>query len=289
MAWIIIDDIDRSPSLAIGFRARAFLAPLEDSAMLPFKVLMLRMRPLIPALGTACLILATGARGQGIQTPSSRAPLIAVTSFDAPSLDPDAQASIVSALSSALLEQGKVRVMEREQMDRILAEQGFSASGACDTNSCALEMGRILAVDQLISGRIGRVGQTYTISARRVDVRTGEVLRSITRNTRGEIDDVLTLLVPDVAEDLVKDPGRSSETVATSVAADSARAAAASPEGIQPSEEGRPLWPWIAGGAVLVGGGVAGALLFLGSDGTSAPAASGETGTAGDLTVRWAE
>jgi TolB-like protein len=220
---------------------------------------------------------------------SSRAPLIAVTSFEAPSLDPDAQASIVSALSSALLEQGKVRVMEREQMDRILAEQGFSASGACDITSCAVEMGRILAVDQLVSGRIGRVGQTYTISARRVDVRTGEVLRSITRNTRGEIDDVLTLLVPKVAEDLVKDPGRSSETVATTVATDSAAVPAASPEGIQPGEVGKPLWPWIAGGAVLVGGGVAGALLLLGSDDISAPAPSGETGAAGDLTVRWAE
>ena len=257
--------------------------------MRPFKVLMLRMRPLIPAVVSSCLILATGARGQSVQTPSSRAPLIAVTSFEAPSLDPDAQASIVSALSSALLEQGKVRVMEREQMDRILAEQGFSASGACDTTSCAVEMGRILAVDELVSGRIGRVGQTYTISARRVDVRTGEVLRSITRNTRGEIDDVLTLLVPKVAEDLVKDPGRFSETVATSVATDSATAPAVSPEGIQPGEQGKPLWPWIAGGAVLVGGGVAGALLFLGSDDTSAPAASGETGAAGDLTVRWAE
>lgn len=257
--------------------------------MLPFEVIMLRTRPIFTVLVMSCLILATGARGQGVQSPSSRAPLIAVTSFEAPSLDPDAQASIVSALSSALLEQGKVRVMEREQMDRILAEQGFSASGACDTTSCVVEMGRILAVDQLVSGRIGRVGQTYTISARRVDVRTGEVLRSITRNTRGEIDDVLTLLVPKVAEDLVKDPGRTSETVATSVATDSATVPAASPEGIQPGEEGRPLWPWIAGGAVLVGGGVAGALLFLGSDDTSAPAASGETGTAGDLTVRWAE
>jgi curli biogenesis system outer membrane secretion channel CsgG len=55
--------------------------------------------------------------------------------------------SLTDALRSELGKSGKYQVMERSQMDDILKEQGFQQSGACDEASCAIEIGKILAVN----------------------------------------------------------------------------------------------------------------------------------------------
>lgn len=246
------------------------------------------MSTICPTFIAILLAAVVHARAGSADVPP-KAPLVAVTSFAAPSLDADAQESIVSALATSLLDQGKVRVMERDQMDRILREQGFSTSGACDSGSCDVEIGKILAVDELVSGRIGRVGQTYTITARRVSVETGEVLRSVTHNTRGEIDDVLTELVPKVASDLVRNP---SEVMASSpplppvVPVDTAPAVPLGPAVVESSA---PVWPWVVGGVAVLGGGAVAAILLLGQDENASAAPVANSETAKDITVRWAE
>jgi len=106
---------------------------------------------------------------------------IAITSFAAKSLGLDAEESISSALTTELLNTGKVRVLEREQVDRILKEQGFQQSGACDSTECGVEIGKLLSVDNIIIGRIGKVGNTFTVTARLVNVQTGEIITSTTK------------------------------------------------------------------------------------------------------------
>jgi hypothetical protein len=165
-------------------------------------------------------------------------------------------------------------------MDQILREQGFARSGACDTASCDLEIGKLLAVDQIVSGRVGRVGTTWTISARRVSVQSGEVLRSVTRNVRGEIDQVLTDLVPQVAAGLLDSAGKT--PVATSVPAPP----------VEPSVtegERRPIWPWILGGSVVVGGGAVAAVLLLSGDESGSATTAPQESPSEDVTVRWSK
>ena len=77
-------------------------------------------------------------------------------------------------------------LLERGKMDEVLKEQGFQQTG-CVTSECAVEVGNMLGVQQMIGGSIGKVGSIYTVSARVIDVQTGEVLKSANYDHIGDI------------------------------------------------------------------------------------------------------
>jgi hypothetical protein len=117
--------------------------------------------------------------------------------------------------------------MERSQMEEILKEQGFQASGTCDEASCAIEMGKILAVKYIVLGNIGKVGKTYTLSVRFVDVATGEILKDYTEYHKGATDGLLTRVVPLIAQKISGTEERKKSHAGWWIAGGSAVAAAA--------------------------------------------------------------
>jgi hypothetical protein len=127
---------------------------------------------------------------------ASAADLIAVNNLKAIGVTENEALSLTDALRSELGKSGKYQVMERSQMDEILKEQGFQRSGACDEASCAIEMGKILAVNYMVMGTIGMVGKTYTLSVRCVEVGTGRILKDFTEYHKGTADELLTQVVP---------------------------------------------------------------------------------------------
>lgn len=128
---------------------------------------------------------------------------IAVMPVETRALDADAVDVLTSTLSTELVNTGLVRVMERSQMEKILQEQGFQKSGACDGSECAVEIGRLLTVDRILLGNVGKFGNAYSLSLRLVDVQSGEVLRSVSKNNEGPAEAILTRLVPVAVSELL--------------------------------------------------------------------------------------
>lgn len=189
---------------------------------------------------------------------AARTPMVAVMPLAlGPGVDSGASQVISEALSDELLRTGKARIMERSQMEAILREQGFQQSGACDANECAVEVGKLLSIDRMVVGSLGRLGGSYSLSVRLVDVQTGEVLGSSRRMQRGEIDEVVAKMLPALAREL-----------ADGLSADPAPTASSSPD------SSRRIWPWIVGGAVVAGGAATAAILLSSGDGSS-PATTG--------------
>jgi TolB-like protein len=197
-----------------------------------------------------CFLSLWGTRAvaQSSSPATGRVPMVAVLPFDAKSLSQDARDGLSASFASELLRTGKFRVMERSQMDLILKEQGFQQSGACSGDQCAVEMGKLLAVDAMVLGTVAKVGETYTLNARLVNVQSGEVLQSVSRNSRANVDVLLTDVVPAVALDLAK---------------------------IKPKSN---LGWWIAGGVAVAGGATA-AVLLLNGDSNAQAAPSAPTNT----------
>lgn len=110
---------------------------------------------------------------------------------------------VADVLAAKLMESGKFRVMERSEMSRILSEQGFQKSGACEGQKCAVEVGRILGIEQMVVGAFGKLGDSWVLTVRRVDVETGEVVGQSIRQFEGPLKDVPRDLVAVVASDLV--------------------------------------------------------------------------------------
>jgi len=96
-------------------------------------------------------------------------------------------------LRTMLVKTNAFVVLERGQMSDILNEQGFQQTG-CTTTECAVEMGRMLNVQKMISGTIGKLGATYTIDLSLIDVETAQIEKSFFRDYKGEIDGLLNIM-----------------------------------------------------------------------------------------------
>jgi len=89
-----------------------------------------------------------------------------------------ADASIVADfLRTELVNTQMFNVMDRANMETILSEQKFQLSG-CTTEECAVKMGKLLNVQQIVVGSLSKLLDTYYITVNLVDVETGKILKS---------------------------------------------------------------------------------------------------------------
>ncbi len=100
-------------------------------------------------------------------------------------------ATLTDRMRSELVKTGAVQVVERGQMQQILSEQDFQMTG-CTSDECAVEIGQMLGVTKMIAGSIGKIGSTFTMDLRTINIATGAIENTMTRNYRGEIDGLLT-------------------------------------------------------------------------------------------------
>jgi len=181
-----------------------------------------------------------------------RPPLVAVMPLQARGVDSNATRILEDALADGLVGTGSVRLMERAQMAQVLGEQGFQESGTCDQSECAVQMGKMLGVERAVVGSVGLLGKTYVMNMRLVDIASGEILKSSQQRLTGEIDQVLSDLVPKVVSDLTR-TGAAPAKVATPKSA----------EPVPGKKSHAWIW-WTTGGVLVAGGAAAAAVLVLG-------------------------
>ena len=97
---------------------------------------------------------------------------VAVIDFDASGISQLEATSLTNRFRTAVGDVGAMRLVERGMMEEVLQEQGFQQTG-CTSEECAVEVGQLLGVQNMIGGSIGRVGDTFTIDARMISVQSG--------------------------------------------------------------------------------------------------------------------
>ncbi|SVC82456.1 uncharacterized protein METZ01_LOCUS335310, partial [marine metagenome] len=102
-------------------------------------------------------------------------------------------ATLTDRLRSEMVNIGIFQVVERGQMEMLLEEQGFQQTG-CTSAECAVEMGKMLGVQAMATGSIGKLGTMWTLDVRMFDVGTGEISKVSSRNFQGGVEGLLGLL-----------------------------------------------------------------------------------------------
>ena len=102
-------------------------------------------------------------------------------------------ATLTDRLQSEMVNTNAIIMVERNQMEEILNEQGFQQSG-CTSAECAAEVGALLGVQNMVSGSFGLLGNTYTIDAKMFSVETGATVRSVSKTYKGDVDNLLTVI-----------------------------------------------------------------------------------------------
>ncbi len=113
-----------------------------------------------------------------------------------------ADASIVTDfLRTELVSSGLFNVMDRNNMDTVLAEQKFQNSG-CTEQECAVEMGKLLNIKQVLVGSLSKLLDSYYVTVNVVDVETGKI--SVSYNS----DAVSSKELKEVCRKIVKNLSR---------------------------------------------------------------------------------
>jgi TolB-like protein len=150
-------------------------------------------------------------------------------------------------LGTELFKTQAFRVIERDKMNEILEEQEFQQSD-CTTEECIVQMGQLLGVSHIITGTISKVGETYSINLRMVNVGSGEIAYTDNEDCKCKIDNVLTQSTRAIAGKMAA--YIRGEPLPDPVSASSGKSSGSSSK----------AWIWIAGGAVAAG--VAGGVFY---------------------------
>lgn len=128
---------------------------------------------------------------------------IAVIDLDPTGISNNEAEFLSDRLRTELFETGKFQVVEREKMNAVLHEQGFQQTG-CTSVECAIEIGQLLNVRVMVAGTIGKIDDLYSLSIRMIDVESGAIIRTATRDYEGKLSEVLTEVIPEVSAKLAE-------------------------------------------------------------------------------------
>lgn len=158
-------------------------------------------------------------------------------------LTPEEASALTSKFRSALIQTRKYNVLERSDMEAILKEQDFSLSDNCNSAECAVQVGQLLAAEKMITGDIGKLGNTFTISVRIIDVSSSKIEDTQSAEYKGDPEGLIKTL-DQMAQKLT---------------------------GVY--KKNNTLWYLLAGAAIA--GGTAAIIMLMGGDGGSASATVG--------------
>ncbi len=82
---------------------------------------------------------------------------------------------LAEELVTRLYKTKKLKVIERQRLDKVIAEQNLSLTEVIEASS-AKRIGRILGVDAIVTGTISELGNNFRINARIINTETGELL-----------------------------------------------------------------------------------------------------------------
>jgi hypothetical protein len=207
----------------------------------------------VVAQGADSLSVVGSSRTPSASQPGTkRLPPVAVLAFTGDGMTEKDLSAITSRFETELLSTDSFQIVERRNIDKILREQGFQQSGACDNNECSVEIGKLLSVQGIFTGEVAKIGKTWSLSVKRTDVGSGGTTFSHVLDIQGSLEDVLRGGCPEMA--LIASGRKKPDDRHTVLVA----------------KDNGVAWRWVVGGAVVAGlGATAVVLLNSSSSGSS--------------------
>jgi TolB-like protein len=143
------------------------------------------------------------AAGGGTGAPAHEGHTVAVAELEANGVPGTDAAVLANMLRGELVQTGAFRVVEKANMDKVLAEQAFQQTG-CTSQECAVKLGKVLNVQRMIVGSFGKLLGRYILNVRVVSVESGEVVQA--EEARGDTIDQLEASLKALAARLAASP-----------------------------------------------------------------------------------
>jgi TolB-like protein len=122
---------------------------------------------------------------------------------------------LTEEVTNAIARSGKVTVIDRLYLDRILREQNLTLSGLVSDVNAVQQVGKIAGIDALVVGSYFELGSSVRVSMKALDVKTAQVLSSTTASIDLEVA-LTDLLKTPISSPVASGGGNSGSTAANS-------------------------------------------------------------------------
>lgn len=78
--------------------------------------------------------------------------------------------SLSNRLHSGLVQTNQFQVIETEKVTALFNEMGLQQAGTCTDERCVSQAGHMLGAQWMVTGTVGKVGSTYSLDIRIIDV-----------------------------------------------------------------------------------------------------------------------
>ena len=128
---------------------------------------------------------------------------LAVMDFSPQSVSASDAVVISDMLRGEMVKTGAFNVIEKQNMDKIMAEQAFQQTG-CTSEECAVKLGKLLNVRTILVGSFGKIMGVHVVNLRVVDVETGRIEfgDKVTGATLADLDSGLSAIAKRIAKKL---------------------------------------------------------------------------------------
>ena len=130
---------------------------------------------------------------------------IAIMDFEAKGVDKNSASVVSDLFRDNLFASKKFTVVDRNSMNEILKEQNLQQSLGCSSTECAVKIGRVLGVQGMIVGTLGKLGNAYILSTRLVNVENAKIIwtKSAKVYDFNRIDEGVSALVDDLVNSII--------------------------------------------------------------------------------------
>ena len=187
---------------------------------------------------------------------------IAILELEAVGVDKHEAKAITERVQYQIFQSGQYNVVERNQVDKVLEEQGFQQL-ACTSDQCVIEAGKVLGVQKMVAGSVSKMGDLLTITLKIINVELATVENMaqekclkcpIERFAQETCDEVVQKLLgvslPTPTQVLQPSPLLFTDSISTETEPNKAV------QDLEVRQKTHLPWLYIGGAAVLVAGGV---------------------------------
>lgn len=121
-------------------------------------------------------------------------------------IDPTVEPLLTAKIEEAYVRSGRYQVLDRANVDQVLQEKEFQLSSGLVSNEELRQAGDYLGADLVVVAQASRIGQVYALSAKVIDVTTGQIAAQSSAEQQGKIE-VLLELAREVGADLAGSRG----------------------------------------------------------------------------------
>jgi len=127
-------------------------------------------------------------------------PTLVIMDFEANGIPQEEAKVFTEHLQVELFNQENYSIIEKSNNNQKLQEKGFSGD-KCATIECLVQVGKLCGAEQVVGGSITKVGDSYSVMTRLIDVNNNQLLKTFVYDHQG---DIISLLSEGIAEVAIK-------------------------------------------------------------------------------------